>query len=268
MGSAGRHLSLDAPLIELSDRVVLITGAAGAVGSATVRAIAAAGGRVVATDVDRDKLMDTVPRSDTVGIETLDVTSEEDWARAVSAIRDRYGSLDGLVTCAAVIGPGDGDLEQMTSDVWRRSFDVNATGVMLASRAAVALMKERRRGAIVHIGSIVANRGSATAQLAYTSSKGAVAALTRELAVTYAPLGIRVNAVTPGLLEGPLTRGLVATPSELDRRLVHIPLGRLGRPEEVAAATVWLLSDAAAYVTGSEVVVDGGLSSAFVTGRE
>lgn len=254
-------------LSSLEDRVVLVTGAAGAVGSATVDAIIEAGGRVLAVDADPDALQRAFV-SDAVDTAVLDVTSEQDWERTASYVANEWGRLDGLVTCAAIMHGDDGDLEAMSQKAWELTHAVNTTGAMLASRAALALMRPLRRGVIIHVSSIAASRGSATAQVAYTTSKGAVAALTRELAVAYAPVGIRVNAIAPGLLDSPLTHDLVAVPSELARRLAHIPMGRLGLPHEVAAATTWLLSDAAAYVTGTELVVDGGLSAAFTTGRE
>jgi NAD(P)-dependent dehydrogenase (short-subunit alcohol dehydrogenase family) len=251
----------------LHERIVVVTGAAGAVGSATARAVAEAGGCVLATDVRECDVRDAL---DTRVIETmgLDVTSEDAWDGLAKRVRATWGRLDGLVTCAAVLDPQDADIESVPRDVWEQTQAVNSTGVMLASRTAVALMRQRQTGSIVHLGSIVANRGSATSQVAYAASKGAASALTRELAVACAPLGIRVNAVVPGLLAASLTAGLVASSTELARRLAHIPMGRLGDPQEVAAAAAWLLSDEASYVTGTELVVDGGLQASFVTGHE
>jgi NAD(P)-dependent dehydrogenase (short-subunit alcohol dehydrogenase family) len=162
--------------------------------------------------------------------------------------------------------PSDGGVDSVAADVWHRTLQVNVIGALLASQTAVALAAER--AAIVHIGSVVASRGSAKAQLAYTSSKGAVAAMSRELAVECAPRNIRVNTIVAGLLSTPLTASLVEDPVELGRRVAHIPLGRLGGAREVALAAIWLLSDDASYVTGTELCVDGGLSAAFVTGRE
>lgn len=250
----------------LEKRLVLVTGAAGAVGAATVRAVLAAGGQVIATDIDEDRLRAAVG-TDAQRIR-LDVTDEAEWADVASAIRGRSEKLHGLVTCAAVMDGHDGDLAGMSTAAWRRTLAVNTEGALAASRVAVELMAERGGGSIVHVSSIVASRASSTAQLAYTASKGAVSAITREMAVTYAPSGIRVNSIAAGLLETPLTASLVGEPRELARRLSHIPLGRLGKPDEVASACIWLLSDESSYVTAAELNVDGGLSSAFVTGRE
>lgn len=250
----------------LKDRLVLVTGAAGAVGSTTVRAVLDAGGRVIATDIDEAGL--SAIRSNRVQRVQLDVTNDEDWTALMSAVRRAPTALYGLVTCAAVLEHHDGDLDSMDPAAWQRTLAVNAEGVIAASRVAVELMTEQDKGSIVHVSSIVGSRASSVAQLAYTASKGAVSAISRELAVAYASRGIRVNSVAAGLLETPLTAPLIAEPAELARRMAHIPLGRLGRPEEVARACVWLLSDESSYVTASELVVDGGLSSAFVTGRE
>lgn len=251
----------------LEDRLVLVTGAAGAVGAATVRAVLAAGGQAIATDIDEDRLRAADGTEQALHMR-LDVTDEQDWAEVASAIRAGSKNLSGLVTCAAVMDGDDGDLGGMSSAAWRRTLAVNTEGVLLASRVAVELMRDHSGGSIVHVSSVVGSRASSNAQLAYTASKGAVSAVSRELAVAYASAGIRVNSVAAGLLETPMTASLVAEPPELARRLAHIPLGRLGRPEEVASACVWLLSNESSYVTAAELSVDGGLSSAFVTGRE
>lgn len=256
----------DAPS-SLAGQLTVVTGAAGAVGSATVKAIVEVGGEVLALDSDGGGLRHSFD-SEAVSTATVDVSNELEWARIASLIADRWGRLDGLVTCAAILHPQDGDVEAITRQAWDRTYAVNVTGAILASRVAIPLMRERGRGAIVHVSSVVARRGSATPQVAYTSSKGAISSLTRELAVAYASAGIRVNSVAPGLLETPLTADLVSKPQELARRLAHIPMARRGHPREVGAAVAWLLSDAAAYVTGAELVVDGGLSAAFVTGHE
>jgi NAD(P)-dependent dehydrogenase (short-subunit alcohol dehydrogenase family) len=252
----------------LKDQIILVTGAAGAVGSATVRAIVESGGRAIAVDTNARSLQKLFVDESSVEPATLDVASEEGWATLGTAISDSWGGLDGLVTCAAVLHPDDGSLGSLTREVWDQTQAINATGAMLASQAAVVLMRNRGGGSIVHVSSITATRGSLTAQMAYTASKGALNALSREMAVAYAPDAIRVNTISPGLLDTALTSELVAAPRELARRLAHIPLGRLGLPSDVAEAAIWLLSDASTYVTGADLVIDGGLSAAFVTGRE
>ncbi len=250
----------------LANRLVLVTGAAGAVGAATVRAVVSAGGQVIATDIDEERLCSVVATE--ARRIRLDVRDEAGWADIANTITSGPTNLYGLVTCAAVMDIHDGDLSRMSAAAWQDTLAVNAQGAIAASRVAIELMANSGGGSIVHVSSIVGTRGSSTAQLAYTASKGAVSAITRELAVTYASAGIRVNSVAAGLLDTPLTASLVARPPELLRRVTHIPLGRLGRPDEVASACVWLLSDASSYVTAAELNVDGGLSSAFVTGRE
>jgi len=244
----------------LDGRNYVVTGAAGAVGSEVVDLILCRGGSVVAVD--------ELPVDHRPGLLAvlLEVSDPDAWAALRARLAADVGRLDGLVTCAAIIDPLDGGIDDVATSVWHRTLQVNLTGALLASQTTVALAAER--AAIVHIGSVVAHRGSATAQLAYTSSKGAVTAMSRELAVECAPRGIRVNTLVAGLLATPLTASLVEDPIELGRRVAHIPLGRLGGAREVAHAAVWLLSDDASYITGTELVVDGGLSAAFVTGRE
>lgn len=222
---------------------------------------------MIAVDLDGPALRE-MHRTDSVEVTKLDVTDDDAWQRLTRHISSTWERLDGLVTCAAVMHHQDGPLESISRETWDNTQAINATGVMLASRTAVSLMKPAGRGAIVHIGSITASRGSAIAQMAYTASKGAVRALSREMAVAYAPHGIRVNTIASGLLGTRLTSDLVAQPRELGRRLTHIPMGRLGLPEEIAAAAIWLLSDASSYITGTSLAVDGGLSAAFVTGHE
>jgi NAD(P)-dependent dehydrogenase (short-subunit alcohol dehydrogenase family) len=253
-------------MMAIKGQLVLVTGAAGAVGSAVVRAVELAGGHVLATDNDEDRLK--AIGSDATERMRVDVTEQDDWVAVAGTIRERGRPLVGLVTCAAVFDDGDGDLTNISDEAWQTTLAINAYGVLTASRMAVPLMATHGKGSIVHVSSVVASRSSSTAQLAYTASKGAVSAMSRELAVAYATQGIRVNSIGAGLLDTPMTSAVVSSPTELARRLTHIPLGRLGRPDEVAAACSWLLSDASSYVTGTELMVDGGLSSAFVTGRE
>lgn len=260
VGRTGRHLPAHTSLSDLHGRTYLVTGAAGAVGGAVVDLILSRGGSVVAVDAlpveHRPRLLPVV----------LDVSDRGGWMALRARLTEDVGRLDGLVTCAAVMEPLDGGVRAVALSAWDRTLQVNLTGALLASQAAVELATER--AVIVHVGSVVASRASATAQLAYTSTKGAVAAMSRELAVECAPRGIRVNTLVAGVLATPLTASLVDNPAELRRRLAHIPLGRLGHAREIAQAAIWLLSDDASYVTGTELVVDGGLSAAFVTGRE
>ncbi|HET8863722.1 MAG TPA: SDR family oxidoreductase [Solirubrobacterales bacterium] len=241
--------------------MVLITGAAGGIGRAVAGAAIAAGARVLG--VDRLEMRpEILPEHD---LFRIDVGDWDAWREIEQEISSRFGRLDGLVSAAAVMHPRDGDVLDLDQEAWQDTLRSNLTGALLASQAAVRLMGESG-GSIVHLASTVAHLGSAEPQLAYTASKGGILALARELAVAHALSGIRVNLVSPGLISTPLTSHLVADEQALERRLAHIPLQRLGKPEEVAEAVVWLLSQASRYVTGAEIVVDGGMTAAFLTG--
>lgn len=246
----------------LGDRVVLVTGAAGGIGAAVARAAIAAGARVLGVDRDLGTLPEILPEDD---LFVIDVGEWDAWERIRQEIGSRFGRLDGLVSAAAIMHPRDGDVHDIDQEVWRETLQSNLTGALLASRVAVRLMEESG-GSIVHLASTVAHLGSAEPQLAYTASKGGIVALARELAVAHASSGIRVNLVSPGLVSTPLTSHLVSDEQALERRLAHIPLRRLGEPEEVAEAVVWLLSEASRYVTGAEIIIDGGMTAAFLTG--
>lgn len=258
---------MDAAL-NLEGRAVIVTGACGGVGAAVCSRTLDTGARVIALDEHPTTMNELLRKRllDAGGeIHELDVSDSAAW-RALSA---GLVSVDALVTCAAVIHPEDGANGTVSGVAWERTIAVNLTGVWLACQTAIGLMRAGGRGgSIVNIGSIVANLGSASAQPAYTSSKGAVLALSRELAVAHAAEGIRVNVISPGLLATQLTHDLVEEERELHRRLTHIPLGRLGVPADIAGAVAWLLSDDAGYVTGADLPVDGGLTAAFITGRE
>ena len=251
----------------LSEQTVLVTGAAGAVGCAVCQHIDKAGGRLIAVDSDITKLdpltAETILAKGGL-VHQLDVADEKAWPDLAGALKP----IDGRVTCAAVIDVAASPGEPCRS-AWDHTISTTLTGVWLACEAAIFhMLAHGRGGSIVNVGSVVARLGSATSQPAYTSAKGGVLALSRELAVANAAEGIRVNVVSPGLLDTDLTRGLIASDEELGRRLTHIPLGRLGLPGDVAAMVAWLLSAEANYITGADIPIDGGLSAAFVTGRE
>lgn len=252
----------------LEGKGTIIAGAAGDVGRATALLFATEGARIVLTDIDADGLVHLAEELEELGTEVravaTDVRSAADCEAAVATALDAYGSVDVLFNVAGVLLPDDGDLGRTTTSAWAATLDVNLGGVWMMCRAIVPAMKDTGGGAIVNCASVVALRGSVTSQLAYTASKGAVVSLTRELAVRYARDGIRVNAVCPGPLEGRLIAPLLANDEERQRRLRHIPLGRFGKPAEVARAALWLASDDSSYTTGSMLLVDGGLAASFV----
>jgi NAD(P)-dependent dehydrogenase (short-subunit alcohol dehydrogenase family) len=224
---------------------------------------------VVVADVVADQAESAVAEIEASGGSALavavDVTVEDQVDAMVRAAVDSYGGLDVLFNNAGIFPDDDGGVLDTPPGTWDRVMEVNLKGVWLGCRAAVPAMLDSGGGSIVNVASFVALMGAATAQMAYTASKGGVLAMTRELAVEYARQGIRANSICPGPIETPLLAELLADPARRQRRLVHIPIGRFGRPEEIANAALFLASDDASFVTGSALVVDGGITAAYVT---
>ena len=185
----------------------------------------------------------------------LDVTSEAEWQRAVKEAVTRFGKLDILVNNAGIFPPAS--IEDTTEELWDRVMDINAKGVFLGTKSAIAEMRRAGGGSIVNISSVAGLIGSAVAS-AYGASKGAVRLLTKSTAVQYAKDGIRANSVHPSMIETPMTDHLLADAAFREERIAMSPLGRLGRPEDVAYGVLFLASDEASFITGSELVIDGG----------
>lgn len=236
----------------LDGRIVLVTGAAGTLGGAITRAIAAEGGTPFRSDLPGRAGMDL----------SLDVTSEADWICAMAAIADAHGRLDGLVNNAGVVVVGD--VEATTLADWRRVMAVNADGPFLGCKHAMGLLARSTAPAIVNVSSVSGLVGGANLA-AYNASKGAVRLLTKSVALSGARKSppVRCNSVHPAFVEGDMVDAIAAMARDPDRarsRMASdIPLGRMARPPEIAEAVVWLLSQASAFMTGSEVVLDGGL---------
>lgn len=236
----------------LSGHAVLVTGAAGTLGSATCEAIAAAGGQPIRSDLAGQPGMDLA----------LDVTREEDWAAAMATIAKTYGRLDGLVNNAGIIVLGD--VERTSLADWRRVMAINVDGVFLGCKYALPLMAEAKAPAIVNLSSVSGLVGGANLA-AYNASKGAVRLLTKSVALSGARKTppVRCNSVHPAFVEGDMVDGIAGAardPSRAQERMrADIPLGRMAKPDEIAEAIVWLLSPASAFMTGAEMVLDGGL---------
>jgi 3(or 17)beta-hydroxysteroid dehydrogenase len=237
----------------LKDKIILITGAAGAVGSAVADAVVEAGGLAVTTDLAGCAGMD----------HALDVTSEEDWRRTIDDIDRAAGRLDGLVNAAGIATPGS--VEDTDFATWRRVMAVNLDGTFLGCKYALALLR-RNGGAIVNISSVSGLVGGHNLA-AYNASKGGVRLLSKSVALHGARLKpqVRCNSLHPAFLEGPMADALIAqtrNPERARERMTaDVPLGRFGRPAEVADMCVYLLSDESAFVTGAEFVIDGGLTA-------
>jgi NAD(P)-dependent dehydrogenase (short-subunit alcohol dehydrogenase family) len=238
---------------ELDGKIVLVTGTAGAIGGAIVAAVRAAGGTPVATDLTGGSGIDAA----------LDVTQEEDWRRVIADVEARHRRLDGLVNAAGVVAIGS--IEKIDFAEWKRVLAINLDGTFLGCQHAFPLLK-RQGGAIVNLSSVSGLVGGHNLA-AYNASKGGVSLLTKSVALHGARCKppVRCNALCPAFIEGPMVDGIVQGAREPDsakRKLAEtIPLGRLGQAGEVARACVFLLSDAAAFITGADVPLDGGLTA-------
>ncbi len=253
----------------LEGKVAVITGAGSGIGRVAAERFAAEGARVVVADVEGAAAEGVASGIEAVGGTAralqVDVVDEDRMAAMVADAVGAYGGLHVLVNNAGIFPADDGGVLETPPSTWQTVMEVNLKGVWFGCRAAIPAMLESGGGSIVNVASFVALMGAATAQVAYTASKGGVLALTREVAVEYARRGIRVNALCPGPIETPLLAELLADSARRQRRLVHIPIGRFGRPEEIAAAALFLASDDSSFITGSALTVDGGITAAYVT---
>jgi gluconate 5-dehydrogenase len=246
--------------LALTGRTVLVTGGGGGLGSAMARGLAEAGAAVAVTDVDADRARAVATAVETAGgralAERLDVTLPDDIERVMEAVTAGLGPIDGLVNAAGITRRGPA--ADFPRADWDRVLDVNLTGTFLCCQAAGRRMVARGRGAIVNVASIAGHIGL-PGTIAYIAAKGGVVMLTRGLAVEWAPHGVRVNALAPSWFVTDMGNLIDREPEYRERVLRRVPLGRMGRPEELVGATVFLLSDAASMVTGHVLAVDGGV---------
>lgn len=250
----------------LAGRVAVVTGGASGIGLASARRLAAEGARVVVADICEDTLGQGV--ADEVGgmFVRTDVADEDDVVRLYARTHEAYGAIDVAFHNAGISPTDDASILSTGIDVWRRVQEVNLTSVYYGCKHVLPYMVEQGRGSIINTASFVAVMGAATSQIAYSASKGGVLSMTRELGVEFARKGVRVNALCPGPVNTPLLQELFAAdPERAQRRLVHVPLGRFAEPAELAAAVAFLASDDSSFITASEFLVDGGISSAYVT---
>ena len=253
----------------LADKVALITGAGNGMGRAAALLFASEGARVVVADAvepgGRATVQSVLDAGGQATFVPVDVSDAAQVEAMVDTATSTYGGLHVLYNNAGIFPSEDAGVTDTPEATWDRVLDVNLKGVFLGCRYGVPAMLDSGGGSVVNVSSLVALMGSAVPQIAYTASKGGVLSLTRELAVEYARQAIRVNALCPGPIETPLLAELLSNPDWARRRLVHIPMGRPGQAEEVARAALFLASDDSSFMTGATLVVDGGISAAFVT---
>ena len=250
-------------MTRLPNKVALISGGARGMGAVEAKLFAKEGARVVIADVLEDDGRKTEAEINEGGGEclfvTLDVTSEPNWLQAVAAAVSRFGKLDILVNNAGIFHTEG--VEETSEALWDRVMDINSKGVFLGTKAAIPEMRRAGGGSIVNISSVaglVGGDGSA----AYRASKGAVRLFTKSTAIQYAKEGIRANSVHPGVIETPMTTpNLLADEARRRRSADRHPLGRVGQPEDVAYGVLFLASDESSFMTGSELVIDGGLTA-------
>ena len=255
--------------MRLENQVALITGASSGIGRETALLFAREGASIVAADVNDAAGNETVEMISEAGGRAIyvhaDVSSGADSENMVAQAEKEFGQLNILFNNAGIMHSDDGNAQQTDEEVWDLTMRINLKGVFLGCKAGIPALGRAGGGSIINTASFVALLGAATPQVAYTASKGGVLALTRELAVIHARENIRVNALCPGPLRTELLMKFLDTEAKKQRRLVHVPMGRFGEAREMAQAVLYLASSESSYVTGTEFVVDGGITAAYVT---
>jgi NAD(P)-dependent dehydrogenase (short-subunit alcohol dehydrogenase family) len=250
----------------LDGKVAVITGAGGGMGREAALVFAAEGARVCVADVDAEAAARTAADAGDAFAAEVDVADSASVERMMRETAERYGGIDVLYNNAGISPADDAGILETEPDAWDRVQAVNAKGVFLCCKHGIPHLLERGGGSVINVASFVALLGAATSQISYTASKGAVLAMTRELAVQFARQGVRCNALCPGPVETPLLLNIFGSdPAALERRRIHWPTGRLAKPREIVNAALFLASDESSYVNGAIFTVDGGLTAAYVT---
>jgi len=251
--------------MRLKDKVALITGAGSGIGLQTVLLFAKEGASIVAVDVNEQAAQDAARKVKNAIAVKADVSKAADCERMVAEAEKKFGKLNVMFNNAGIMHSKDDDAMSTPEEIWDLTLDINAKGVFLGCKYGIPALKRAGGGSIINTASFVARLGAATPQVAYTASKGAVLAMTRELAVIHARQNIRVNALCPGPLKTEQLMAFLNTEAKKQRRLVHVPMGRFGEAEEIAKAALFLASDDSSYITGTDFLVDGGITAAYVT---
>ena len=255
--------------MRLKDKVALITGGASGIGRQACLLFAREGAKIVVVDVNEEGADETVRAIEAEGGQAkpcrADVSRADDCENMVRDAEEAFGALHVLFNNAGIMDRRDDSAETTEAAVGDLTMGINLKGVFLGGKFGIPALRRAGGGSVINTASFVAILGAATPQLAYTASKGGVLALTRELAVIHAREKIRVNALCPGPLRTELLMKFLDTDEKKQRRLVHIPMGRFGEATEMAQAALFLASDDSSYVTGTDFMVDGGITAAYVT---
>jgi NAD(P)-dependent dehydrogenase (short-subunit alcohol dehydrogenase family) len=251
----------------LDGKVCVITGAGGGMGREAAIVFTGEGAKVCVADVDEDLARETVSLcSGNAFALRVNVANEQEVKQLYASTAERFGGVDVLYNNAGISPADDGSIVDTSVEAWQRVQDVNTKGVFLCCKHGIPHLLKRGGGSVINVASFVAILGAATSQISYTASKGAVLSMSKELGVQFARQGIRVNALCPGPVETPLLLAIYGDdPSAFERRRVHWPTGRLGRPREIVDAALFLASDESSFVNGAAFVVDGGITAAYVT---
>ena len=252
----------------LEGKVAIITGGASGIGRETAILFVREGAKVLITDVNEIGCQETismVDNSENIRYIVADVSKEEDSKRSCDLAVDCFGKLDIMFNNAGIMHPDDGGAEDTTERIWDLTMNINLKGVFFGCKYAIPHMRKNGGGSIINTASFVAFSASAASQIAYTSSKGGVVSFTQELAMIHARENIRANSICPGPIRTDLLMKFLDTDEKKNRRLVHLPMGRFAEAEEMAKSALFLASSDSSYVTGSNLMVDGGLCRCYIT---
>jgi NAD(P)-dependent dehydrogenase (short-subunit alcohol dehydrogenase family) len=249
----------------LDGKVCVITGGGGGMGADAAQLFTDEGAKVVVADVNLESATTVADAVDGLAVQ-VDVSDEESVQAMYRAAVARFGGIDVLYNNAGISPADDDSILDTGLDAWERVQAVNTRGIFLCCKYGIPHLLERGGGSVINVASFVALVGAATSQISYTASKGAVLSMSKELGVQFARQGVRVNALCPGPVETPLLLRIWSeTPGAAERRLVHVPMGRMAKPREIVNAALFLASDESSYVNAATFVVDGGLTAAYVT---
>lgn len=255
--------------MRLEGRVASITGAGGGIGRAAALLFSSEGARILVSDVDVEAGTETVETVRDAGGDAqfveADVSRATDVERLFAEGEKLFGKVDVLFNNAGIFHSDDASVTDTAERIWDRVIDVDLKGVFLCCKYGVPALRRAGGGTIVNVASFVSWMGAATPQIAYTAAKGGVLSMTREIATEFARQNIRANALCPGPVDTPLVAELLSDRQRRQRRLVHIPMGRFGQADEMARAALFLASDDSSFMTGASLLVDGGITAAYVT---